>query len=142
MKEIRRLIDKWIVILIVIMCIVSSVLFYQLNKSITIDNNDLSSRTVYSYYNDLLHGYREYLESMDEAEAKKYARADVYVIKNIVQWNNIKEKDEESYNASGYEERIQHYKQEFPQIYAHYQELKDNNDQATMACRNMERDFT
>lgn len=136
MKEIRRLIDKWIVILIVIMCIVSSVLFYQLNKSITIDNNDLSSRTVYSYYNDLLHGYREYLESMDEAEAKKYARADVYVIKNIIQWNNIKEKDEESYNASGYEERIQHYKQEFPQIYAHYQELKDNNETALNKYQN------
>lgn len=129
MGELRRIIDKWVVALIIIVCCFISIIFYQLNRETYYEQNKISTQTVYNYYNQMLKDYYNNLETMDEIHAKVKARAKLYMVYNIEQWNRIKSENEELYNASGYEDKIKHYKESSPEIVSYYEELKQSHQE-------------
>lgn len=78
MKELFRIIDKWTLTLIVIVCCITSVLFFKLNQKMEYDNYSVSSQTVYKYYNQMLEDYYDNLNTMDDEQACVQARVKLY----------------------------------------------------------------
>lgn len=127
MGELRRIINKWTLILIFLAVCFTSVLFYQINNSTEHDGTKISSKDVYFYYNQMLNDYYNNLDTMDEKQAQFIARARVYMIQNMEQWNIIKEQDSIQYYAQKYDKKIENYKKTAPEVYDYYQELKQSN---------------
>mgnify|MGYP000000096709 CR=1 FL=1 len=127
MSEFRRIINRWMLALVVIICFFCSIIFYQLNKETEYEEHKVSTRMVYSYYNQMLKDYYDNLDAMDEIHAKVNARAKLYMIYNMEQWSRLKSEDEELYNAGRYEEKIQRYRNSQPEIVAYYEDLQQNH---------------
>ena len=127
MGELKRIINKWTLILIFLAVCFTSVLFYQINNSTEHDGTKISSKDVYFYYNQMLNDYYNNLDTMDEKQAQFIARARVYMIQNMEQWNIIKEQDSVQYYAQKYDKKIENYKKTAPEVYDYYQELKQSN---------------
>lgn len=127
MRELHRIIDKWLILLLAIVSCLSFIIFYQLNKETEYEQHTLSTQLVYDYYNQMLQDYYSNLETMDKAQAKLNARAKLYMVYNIEHWSRLKAENEEMYNAGRYEDKLQHYKSSYPDIVSYYEELKQNN---------------
>ena len=90
MSEFRRIINRWMLALVVIICFFCSIIFYQLNKETEYEEHKVSTRMVYSYYNQMLKDYYDSLDAMDKIHAKVNARAKLYMIYNMEQWSRLK----------------------------------------------------
>ncbi|MDO5403776.1 MAG: hypothetical protein Q4F11_10100, partial [Eubacteriales bacterium] len=124
MVELRRIIDKWTMVLLFLVCGFTTVLFYQFHQDMEYNDKTVPVQAVYKYYNQMLRDYKINQKTMDEKNAKHQARAKVYVIRNLEEWNRLKAEDVEKYQAGNYEKRKKNYQESVPEVYAYYEELK------------------
>ncbi len=132
--------------LIFTVSIAALIIFYQSNEKTESGDNTYSTGSVYSYFNKLFDDYESYIEEygeqdklQDEKESSEkavvYSKARTYAlmrlkrVKDMAQWEIIKQEDYAEYQANEYERKIAGIKKQYPEIYEYYERLRNEEPQ-------------
>ena len=132
LREFKRVLSRWMLLIVVVLSAFSMLMFYQNNKESTISSTTVGKITIntkiaYQYYNAMLADYRKYSSEMADVDAVVLARMRISTIRNLEQWDELKTSNIEEYNAKRYESRVDNIKLNRSAIYEEYESIKNNN---------------